>query len=143
MGGKVRERKDRYRYLTFGLLTLVISTSLAFSACGRQFEDATVAYERGDYEEAYRILKPLAEQGYPKSQHDLGVMYAKGQGVPQDYVLAYMWFTLAASRFPSSELKRLQTCLRNIDLAASKMTPDQIAEAQWLVREWKPKKEVR
>ncbi len=140
MGVKARECKGMYRHRTFGLLTLVIITSLAFSACARQFEDAAAAYERGDYGEAYRLIKPLAEQGYPKAQHDLGVMYAKGQGVQQDFVMAYMWFTLAASRFPSSELKRLQTCLRNIDLAASKMTPDQIAEAQWLAREWKPKK---
>jgi len=138
---KVRKRKGMYRYLTFGLLTLLLTLSMAVTAYSGQYEDAIAAIERGDYATAYRLIKPLAEQGYPKPQHDLGVMYAKGQGVPQDYVLAHMWFNLAASRFLDSEGWRQQKCLINRNLAASKMTPDQIAEAERLAREWKPKKE--
>jgi len=143
MGVKVRERNGTYRCLTFGLLALWFSMSMAVTTFGGQFEDATAAYGRGDYGKAFRLMKPLAEQGYPKPQHDLGVMYAKGQGVPQDYVQAYMWFSLAASRFPASEGKRRQKALGNMDLAASKMTPDQIAKAQRLAREWKPKPGVK
>jgi hypothetical protein len=33
--------------------------------------------------------------------------------------------------------------LKNKDIAASRMTPAQIAEAQRLAREWKPKKEMK
>jgi TPR repeat protein len=84
MGVKVLGRKGTYRYLTFGLLTLLISTSLAVKAFGGPFEDATAAIERGDYEEAYRLTKPLAEQGNAEAQFNLGILYANGQGVPQE-----------------------------------------------------------
>ncbi len=58
--------------------------------------------------------------------------YAIGQGVPLDYVLAYMWITLAAAQ--GAEEAQI-----NKDLAASKMTPAQIAEAQRMAREWMAK----
>ena len=45
----------------------------------------------------------------------LGEMYREGLGVPQDYVLAYMWFNLAApylygntARRQRDELSRLR-----------------------------------
>jgi len=55
MGVKVRERKGMYRYLAFGLLTLLFSISMAVTACERPSEDADVAYQRGDYEKAYLL----------------------------------------------------------------------------------------
>ena len=68
-------------------------------------------------------------------------MYAKGQGVPQDYVQAHMWFNLAAARYSASEAEKRERdqAVKDSDLAVSKMTPAQIAEAQRLAREWKPK----
>jgi len=30
------------------------------------------------------------------AQYNLGLLYAKGQGIPQNYVLAHMWFNLSA-----------------------------------------------
>jgi TPR repeat protein len=32
-----------------------------------------------------------ADQGDAFAQHNLGYMYAKGDGVPQDYIQAHMW----------------------------------------------------
>jgi hypothetical protein len=58
--------------------------------------------------------------------------------VAQDYVLAHMWFNLAASRAPEAELH--QEAVISRDKVAAKMTPDQIAEAQKMAREWKPTK---
>ena len=83
-----------------------------------------------DYPEAAKWTRRAAEQGYTPAQADLGVLYWNGQGVPQDVVLAYMWLSLAAAHEPDAVRKR--------DLAASQMTSDEIAEAQRLVREWKP-----
>jgi uncharacterized protein len=45
-----------------------------------------------------RLLRPLAEQGVAPAQHDLGVMYANGQGVPQDYATAVSWYRKAAEQ---------------------------------------------
>ena len=74
------------------------------------------------------------------AQFKLGVAYGIGQGVPQNYVLAHMWFNLAASRLEHSSEMR-ETAIGNRNKIASKMTPAQIAEAQKLAREWKSKKE--
>jgi TPR repeat protein len=63
-------------------------------------------------------------------------MYSDGHGVPQDYVLAHMWFNLAASQ---SEAKDRDRAAKARDFTATKMTPAQLAEAQKLAREWKPK----
>ena len=42
------------------------------------------ALDRGDYATALREFKALAAQGHALAQSLLGVMYANGQGVPQD-----------------------------------------------------------
>jgi hypothetical protein len=52
-----------------------------------------------------------------------------------------MWLNLAASRFPASEKDERDKAVIARDMVASKMTPVQIAEAQKLAREWKPKPE--
>jgi len=56
-----------------------------------------------------------------------------GRGLPQDWVQAHMWYNLAAAQGlePANKLR---------DSLAKKMTPAQIAEAQKMAREWRPKK---
>ena len=66
-------------------------------------------------------------------------MYGDGLGVPQDYVQAYKWYDLAAERFAASETEKRDDAAKRRDEVASNMTPAQIAEAQRLVRAWKPK----
>jgi hypothetical protein len=43
-------------------------------------------------------LQSLAEKGNAFAQTRLGLMYAKGQGIPQDYAKAMQWFRLAAQQ---------------------------------------------
>ncbi len=90
-----------------------------------------------DYAEALKWFRKAAEQGVPRAQRNLGIMYHYGQGVPQDYVQAHKWYNLAASRLPSDEDRDL--AVKNRDTVAPKMTAAQIAEAQRLARDWKPK----
>jgi uncharacterized protein len=91
-----------------------------------------------DYAGAIRWYRLAADQGDARAQFNLGVSYAEGQGVEKDYVSSYMWFNLAASRFLPSEADRRRIAIHNRDLIASKMSREQIAEAQKLAREWKP-----
>jgi hypothetical protein len=56
---------------------------------------------------------------------------------PQNYITAYMWFNLAAAQTGNDELRHLAAKSRD-DIGA-KMTPAEIAEAQRVAREWKPK----
>ncbi len=60
--------------------------------------DGLRAYRLGDYATALREFKPLAEQGDAFAQFRLGVMYEKGQGVPQDYAEAVKWYRKAAEQ---------------------------------------------
>ena len=86
--------------------------------------------------EALRWYRKAAEQGYASAQNNLGLMYRNGEGVPQDYVEAHKWFNLAASRVTGEDANKYR---KTRDLVAEKMTTAQIAEAQRLAREWKPK----
>ena len=90
-----------------------------------------------DYAEAMKWYRLAAEQGDTDAQGLLGGMYAFGKGVSQDYVQAHMWLNLAAARLPPGEGHELYGRAR--DSIAKLMTPAQVAEAQRLAREWKPK----
>lgn len=85
---------------------------------------------------AVEWFRKAAEQGDAEAQHNLGVMYAEGLGVPQDYVKAHMWANLAASRLPPGDKRK--NAVNNLNVVEARMTPEQIAEAQRLAREWKP-----
>jgi TPR repeat protein len=91
-----------------------------------------------DYAKAAEWVHRAADQGDAKAQTLLGYMYVLGQGVPQDYVLAHMWLNLGASLVAETYRR---DAVMDRDKIASKMTPAQIAEAQKLAHEWKPKLE--
>jgi TPR repeat protein len=96
-----------------------------------------------DHREAAKWARLAAEQDCAKrsripavcarAQAVLGAAYLLGIGVPQNYVLAHMWATLAAAALQDD-----QKIAKVRDDAASKMTPEQISDAQRLAREWKP-----
>jgi len=95
--------------------------------------DLAIMYDNGqgvvqNYAEAVKWYRLAAAQGYTKAQYNLGLRYAKGQGVVQDYIRAHMWFNLAA-------VSGLNDAAKNRDIAASKMTSQQIGEAQKRARE--------
>ncbi len=85
-----------------------------------------------DYTEALKWLRAAAAQGHPMAQTKLGIMYEDGHGVPQDRVQAHMWFSLA-----SAEGSELAEAFR--DALTKTMTLAEIAEAQRLAREWRPR----
>ena len=80
--------------------TLVLMLMLSFShaAIAGDYEDGVVAYGKGDFATALRLLTPLAEQGLARAELYLGLMYAKGDGVTQDHKTAVKWYTLSAEQ---------------------------------------------
>lgn len=82
---------------------------------------------------AKKILTNDAENGITEAQNYLGAMYANGQGVPRDYVLAHMWYNL-------SSLQGYRNATNQVALVEKKMSPQQIEQAQEMVRDWQPKK---
>ena len=87
-----------------------------------------------DYAQAIHWYEEAAAQQLPEAQYNLGVMYKEGHGVARDLVKAHMWFNLAASQ-GHRESYRART------LVSKMMTPEQIAAAQTLAREWRETKE--
>jgi TPR repeat protein len=91
-----------------------------------------IMYELGagvakDHAEAAVWYRMAAEHGNADAQAGLGNLYLNGRGVPQDSVTAHM------SESGDQEAAKAR------DSVAAKMTPAQIAEAQKMAREWKPK----
>ena len=61
-----------------------------------------------------------------QAQHNLGVMYDKGQGV---YVKTHKWFNIAG-------LSENKISRRNANILKGKMTPGKIVFAVGLARKW-------
>jgi len=80
-----------------------------------------------DLRQAGAWFKAAATKGHGPSMANLGWLYLRGQGVPQDYVLGYMWLTLAQSMGHPMSLADSAT-LRQ------RMTAAQINEAQLRAR---------
>lgn len=129
------------------------------------FSAGMEAYQRGDYAAAFRQWRPLAENGSPEAQFNVGLLYAKGLGVDADPAEAARWYALAAEQdFAQAQynLARMyQTgkgVPRDLMLAyvwfklawenkyadarkrrknvAKAMTPHDVAQGDLMVREW-------
>jgi uncharacterized protein len=139
----------------------LLALNLIGMAMAGLLEDGQAAYQRGDYAEAMRLLRPLVERADAHAQTDLGLMYDNGRGVPKDYGQALAWFRKAAEQGYEAAQNDLgvmyalgqgvpqdyvQAYMR-FNLAGSHAsdaetrgkTPDQIAEAVRMASEWKPK----
>jgi TPR repeat protein len=80
------------------LLSVLYFLGTRCFAASRSFDDASAAFERGDYVQAIKLFRQLAAQGHEWAQRRLGLIYAEGKGVPQDYQEAVKWYRLAAGQ---------------------------------------------
>lgn len=87
--------------------------------------------EPKDPSEAVRWYRKAAEQGHPEAECKLGLAYANALGVETDVIEGYKWLNLAAARGVSEAAIARNHLQRQ-------MTPEQIAQAQKLAREFKP-----
>ncbi len=55
-------------------------------------------YNRGNPEAAYRIWRPLAEQGNPRAENNIGGLHEMGSGVARDDAAAAYWYGRAAAQ---------------------------------------------
>jgi TPR repeat protein len=83
--------------------------------------------------------RKAADQGDARALAYLGSLYEAGRGVSQDYVEAYTLWSLAIARTPAWETELEAEAVKNRDNVAAKMTSGQIAQAQKLSRDWKPR----
>lgn len=92
---------------------------------------------RQNFGKAAELWLKAAEQGDGSSQYNLGYAYYRGQGVPEDYVESYKWLTLSASSLTRGAIH--DAALATREVVAGSMTREQLANAQQLSREWRPK----
>ena len=109
-------------------MALLIFCTLPAAA---DYEAGEQAWKAGRPAEALQQWRAAADAGDRRAMLALGRLYLKGLGAPQDYVLAHMWFNLAASRGEMEALKER-------DALAAKMTPQQVATAQDRASAWQP-----
>ena len=86
------------RFLIAMAMAGVLAAPLVGPASAADFGRGVEAYKAGDYPTALGEFSELAEQGDARAQYNLGVMYANGDGVPQDQAEAVRWYRLAAEQ---------------------------------------------
>jgi len=71
------------------------------------------AYAAGDYTRAYEVLAPLAKSGDADAQYVLGLMYASGQGVEQNFYNAGRMYRQAGEQGHAGAQVNLGSLLEN------------------------------
>jgi TPR repeat protein len=149
------------------LLTLALAAALPAFA---DFHAGLDAYQKGDFATAAKEWRPLADEGEPEAQFNLGLLYLDGHGVPQNPAEAVTWFRRAAEQDYTPAQHNLGAmygkgegvkrdyiqaykwlnicaakgnagCVTQRDLLAKKLKAAQIAEAQRLATDFKPQVE--
>lgn len=75
------------------ILLFVSFHSLSFAG----IEEANRVYEKGEFDQAFKLYLPLALQDEPDAQDMVGVMYMLGVGTERNYALGTLWLSLAAN----------------------------------------------
>ena len=79
------------------------------------------------YKEAVRLYTLAVKQGHAMAQAKIGALYCNGQGVLADYVIAHMWFNIAA-------VTEDELAAENREDLAKLMTSEDISKAQAMAR---------
>lgn len=146
-------------------IALTIAPSVAFS--NSALEHARDLMETDQYAAAMEALWPLARSGNADAEELIGVMYALGLGVEQDYERAFEWYLRSSMKghpgaqsgvgwyyevglgMPAPDVVRaymwyvLSALGGDVDAVISKeeiikkMTPEQIARAHVLVEDYR------
>ena len=144
-------------------LVIIVSLGTAGAVCAQDFDKGLRAAQSGDFATALKEWTVLAEQGDADAQFNLGVMYANGNGVVQDYKEAVKWYRKSAEQGDADAQFNLGVrygtgqgviqdnvyahmwfniaasngnadAVKGRDIVAEQMTSSQMAEAQKLAR---------
>lgn len=114
---------------TLGALATVCGLMLfAPATSATPFDDAVVAFQSGDYPTAFVLFTPLAEAGNSLAQHNLGVLYEEGLGVPQNDATAIAWYKRAAEQGNPQSTYNIGMMI----LEGRGAGPDPVIAAQWV-----------
>ncbi|WP_158090110.1 tetratricopeptide repeat protein [Kiloniella majae] len=80
------------------IMSLVMLLTIGLPVLADNLDDAKAAIKQRDYNTAFSLYLPLAEQGNQEAQYALGQMYSKGLGTEQDVTTAASWYEKAADQ---------------------------------------------
>lgn len=87
-------------------------------------------FDRKNYASARQSFRTAADQGYAMAQFNLGLMYHRGDGVPQDNDQAMQWFCKAADQ-DFDQAHRAQYCVGALYLIGSGAQQDYQKARYW------------
>lgn len=96
-----------------------------------EFDAGRDAFIRGDFVAAYREFLPPATAGDAKSSIGLGLLHARGLGVPKNMVHAHAWFDRAARISAKGNAVVHILAKTNRDFLAKQMSTEQLAAAKF------------
>lgn len=91
--------------------TILLSFWLLHPLARADLAKGLEAVEAGHWPTALAEFKPLANQGDPNAQVNLGNLYMRGLGVEQDYGTAYGWYAKAAGQGHATGQNKLAVML--------------------------------
>lgn len=105
------------------LAVAVVVSWAAMAPANADYAAGVRYWGRGDFTGAAREFLPAAQAGDVESQYMMGRLYSLGDGVPKDFVQAWVWFDSAASLGHSLAADARESM-------AHILTPDQLAQAR-------------
>ena len=100
---------------------LALDTELKYAKC--------IRLQMGGYwDEIAKLYLIIANRGHPTAQLHLGKQYVHGNGVEEDYIEAYKWFSLSETAIGKHFIK----------VISEDMSNEQIKQAKNLVKNFKP-----
>ena len=100
---------------------LALDTELKYAKC--------IRLQMGGYwDEIAKLYLIIANRGHPTAQLHLGKQYVHGNGVKEDYVEAYKWFSLSETAIGKHFIK----------VISEDMSNEQIKKAKNLVKNFRP-----
>ena len=95
----LEQGRKRMKSITTKVLIAVALGAYALSSGSSKVEGQnTGSKQEASQQETVSKLRKAAEQGDAEAQYNLGVRYANGEGVPEDYKEAVKWFRKAAEQ---------------------------------------------
>ena len=110
------------------IVTLFLSLGVAHA---QSRQEASAAYERGDYAKAMELYLPLAEAGDGNALGNVGNMYAFGWGVPVDQAKAAEYWFKAAEKHVGTAMGNIANCYK---AGTCGLKQDDALAAQWWKR---------
>ncbi len=112
------------RRIVAALAVLIVTTGMALAQMitEDEVEAARQQYLAGNYEAAFAVLVPAAEQGDMVAQNIVGVAHQYGEFLPIDAKAAVSWFTASGNQGFGAAWHNLGTFTKSECLAFSLMT---------------------